>query len=90
MGNSAAHERTVHSEAQLIAGFEVLEHMLKGLYIIPGHAAALPAHWVTAIIASASPTGSVEIQQELLLAAIHSTVHGDWLGPNAACPRQHH
>ncbi|WP_250517747.1 DUF4145 domain-containing protein [Caballeronia sp. INDeC2] len=58
MGNSAAHERTAHTEAQLIAGFEVLEHMLKGLYVIPGHAAALPAHSTAAIVGPASSAAS--------------------------------
>lgn len=35
MGNEAAHEATPHPDEQLLLGLEIVEHLLKSVYIIP-------------------------------------------------------
>ncbi|MET0498459.1 MAG: DUF4145 domain-containing protein [Steroidobacteraceae bacterium] len=42
MGNDAAHETKAHTPKQLNAAFNVVEHLLHGVYVLPAHAAALP------------------------------------------------
>lgn len=42
MGNKAAHEVKAHTERELFIAFDVIEHLLKGVYILPKHAATLP------------------------------------------------
>lgn len=42
MGNEAAHEVKAHSSKDLATAFDVVEHLLKGIYIIPAKAAGLP------------------------------------------------
>ncbi|WP_063808518.1 DUF4145 domain-containing protein [Burkholderia cepacia] len=42
MGNDAAHELKAHSKRELTAAFEVVEYVLKGVYIIPEQAKLLP------------------------------------------------
>lgn len=42
MGNNAAHELKAHSKRELAAAFEVVEYVLKGVYIIPEQAKLLP------------------------------------------------
>ncbi|MBY5938107.1 DUF4145 domain-containing protein [Marinobacter nauticus] len=38
LGNAAAHEVKPHSSAQLGLAFDVVEHLLQGVYILPYHA----------------------------------------------------
>lgn len=38
LGNEAAHEVKPHSNAQLGLAFDVIEHLLQGVYILPHHA----------------------------------------------------
>lgn len=42
MGNDAAHEVKAHSSEDLATAFEVVEHLLTGIYILPAKAANLP------------------------------------------------
>jgi hypothetical protein len=42
MGNDAAHEVSPHDAKALAVAMDVLEHTLRGVYVIPAHAAALP------------------------------------------------
>lgn len=42
MGNQAAHEATPHSATDLNTAFDVVEHLLKGVYILPPKAKKLP------------------------------------------------
>lgn len=42
MGNEAAHEVKAHSSEDLATAFEVVEHLLTGIYILPAKAANLP------------------------------------------------
>ncbi len=42
MGNQAAHEVKPHSEADLSIAFDVVEHLLEGVYILPKKATKLP------------------------------------------------
>ncbi len=42
MGNEAAHTVKAHTEAELDTAFIVIEHLLKGVYIIPKKAGNLP------------------------------------------------
>jgi hypothetical protein len=42
LGNDAAHEAKAHTEQELDAAFDVIEHLLRGVYVIPGRAAYLP------------------------------------------------
>ena len=42
MGNEAAHELKAHRRSELEAGFDVLEHLLQGVYVIPQQAKRLP------------------------------------------------
>lgn len=42
MGNAAAHEVKGHSPRQLNAAFDVVEHLLQGVYILPSQATKLP------------------------------------------------
>lgn len=44
MGNEAVHELKVHKRSELEAGFDVLEHLLQGVYIIPYKAQKLPRY----------------------------------------------
>jgi hypothetical protein len=59
MGNQAAHEQKAHTEAQLVAAFEVVEHMLKGVSIIPSHASSLP-ETSTARLTSTNQPGNTD------------------------------
>jgi len=43
MGNDAAHEVKAHTEKELSNAFEVIEHLIKGVYILPKIAADLPS-----------------------------------------------
>jgi hypothetical protein len=43
MGNKAAHEVKPHSLDTLNVAFEVVEHVLKGVYILPERAKTLPS-----------------------------------------------
>lgn len=43
LGNSAAHEVKPHSADELATSFEVIEHLLQGVYIIPSLANRLPS-----------------------------------------------
>ena len=38
LGNNAAHEVKPHSNVQLGLAFDVVEHLLQGVYILPYHA----------------------------------------------------
>jgi hypothetical protein len=42
MGNAAAHEVKAHTPQQLNAAFDVVEHLLQGVYVLPSQAASLP------------------------------------------------
>lgn len=42
MGNEAAHEVKVHAADELATAFDVVEHLLQGLYVIPALAESLP------------------------------------------------
>lgn len=42
MGNAAAHEVIAHSSQDLATAFEVVEHLLMGIYILPAKASKLP------------------------------------------------
>ncbi|MGB3868838.1 MAG: DUF4145 domain-containing protein [Flavobacteriales bacterium] len=42
MGNSAAHEVKAHTSKDLATAFEVVEHLLTGIYILPAKASNLP------------------------------------------------
>ena len=42
MGNAAAHEVKAHTPQQLNAAFDVVEHLLQGVYVLPSQAANLP------------------------------------------------
>ncbi len=42
MGNEAAHEVKPHSEEELNIAFDVVEHLLEGVYLLPKKAANLP------------------------------------------------
>jgi hypothetical protein len=42
MGNEAAHEVKAHSADELMTALEVVEHVLKGVYVLPRLAARLP------------------------------------------------
>jgi hypothetical protein len=42
MGNDAAHEVKAHSEADLMTALDVVEYLLKGVYVLPRLAAKLP------------------------------------------------
>jgi hypothetical protein len=42
MGNAAAHEVKAHTPQQLNTAFDVVEHLLQGVYVLPGKAAGLP------------------------------------------------
>jgi hypothetical protein len=42
MGNEAAHEVKAHSEDELITALDVVEYVLKGVYILPRLASRLP------------------------------------------------
>ena len=42
MGNAAAHEMRAHSQKELNAAFNVIEHLLQTVYIIPKQAEELP------------------------------------------------
>lgn len=42
MGNTAAHEVKPHGENELNTAFDVVEHLLLGVYILPAKAAILP------------------------------------------------
>ena len=42
MGNDAAHEVEAHPEADLMTALDVVEYLLKGVYILPRLAAKLP------------------------------------------------
>jgi hypothetical protein len=42
MGNDAAHEVKAHAEADLMTALDVVEYLLKGVYILPRLAAKLP------------------------------------------------
>lgn len=44
MGNKAAHELKTHKRNELEAGFDVLEHLLQGVYVVPQQAKGLPQH----------------------------------------------
>jgi hypothetical protein len=43
MGNAAAHEVKAHTPQQLNAAFDVVEHLLQGVYVLPTQAADLPS-----------------------------------------------
>ncbi len=43
MGNAAAHEMKAHTLKELNAGFDVVEYLLKGVYILPKQAENLPS-----------------------------------------------
>lgn len=40
LGNDAAHEVKPHTQSQLGLAFDVIDHLLKGVYILPHHASA--------------------------------------------------
>jgi hypothetical protein len=42
MGNAAAHEVTAHTESELDTAFDVVEHLLTTVYVLPHAAARLP------------------------------------------------
>ena len=42
MGNAAAHEMKAHLQKELNAAFDVVEHLLYGVYVLPKQAAQLP------------------------------------------------
>ena len=42
MGNQALHETKVHTEQELCTAFDVVEYLLKGVYILPKQALHLP------------------------------------------------
>ena len=42
MGNEAAHEVKPHNESDLNAAFDVIEHLLNGVYVLPRVASKLP------------------------------------------------
>lgn len=42
MGNKAAHEVKPHSEEELNIAFDVVEHLLQGVYLLPIKASKLP------------------------------------------------
>jgi hypothetical protein len=42
MGNVAAHEVKPHKENELNTAFDVVEHLLVGVYLLPAKAAILP------------------------------------------------
>lgn len=42
MGNDAAHEVKAHSSDDLTTAFDVVEHLLMGIYILPAKASNLP------------------------------------------------
>ena len=42
MGNQAVHKIKAHTELELCAAFDVVEYLLKGVYILPKQAAKLP------------------------------------------------
>jgi len=44
MGNEAAHELKVHKRNELESGFDVLEHLLQGVYVMPEQAKKLPQY----------------------------------------------
>lgn len=54
MGNKAAHEVTPHSLADLNTAFDVIEHALQGVYILPKLAARLPKR-TKKVVAAPSP-----------------------------------
>src|ERR1700687_2052802 len=41
-GNAAAHEMKAHSPKELNAAFDVVEHLMYGVYVLPQQAAHLP------------------------------------------------
>jgi hypothetical protein len=43
MGNAAAHEQRAHSPKELNAAFDVIEHLMYGVYVLPEQAGELPA-----------------------------------------------
>lgn len=43
MGNAAAHQMKAHSQREINAAFNVIEHMLQGVYILPKMASELPS-----------------------------------------------
>lgn len=47
MGNQAAHEVKPHPVADLNLAFDVIEHVLTGVYLIPNRAAQLPQRRTT-------------------------------------------
>jgi hypothetical protein len=42
MGNEAAHEVKAHASEDLSTAFDVVEHLLMGIYILPAKASKLP------------------------------------------------
>jgi hypothetical protein len=46
MGNAAAHEVKAHTPQQLNAAFDVVEHLLQGVYVLPSRAANLPTETI--------------------------------------------
>lgn len=42
MGNAAVHENKEHTDQQIGAAYDVVEHLLIGIYVIPSKAARLP------------------------------------------------
>lgn len=42
MGNAAAHEMKAHSSSEMNAAFDVIEHLLQGVYILPKQTEMLP------------------------------------------------
>ena len=44
LGNSAAHEAKAHTEEELLAALDVVEHLLNSVYILPNLAMKLPSN----------------------------------------------
>lgn len=44
MGNTAVHEMKAHSQKEINIAFNIIEHLLQGVYILPKHAEGLPRH----------------------------------------------
>lgn len=44
MGNAAAHEMRAHSQRELNAAFDVVEYLLRGVYVLPKQAESLPSN----------------------------------------------
>jgi hypothetical protein len=43
LGNAAAHEMKAHNTKELNAAFDVVEYLLRGVYILPKQAENLPS-----------------------------------------------